>query len=480
MKRNDFRSDRDRYAASLAPPGNPFSTAPMPFVSINPATEERLATRRAHSQRELQSRLGRAQTAFRGWRETSFAERSRALRLVANALRRRESELARLITAEMGKPLAQARAEVAKSAAACAYFADRGPAMLAPTRPADRPKAEIVFEPLGPVLAIMPWNFPLWQTIRAAAPALMAGNTILLKPAPSTAGCGEAIESVFRSANLPPDLLLVLLAETEAVPALIADPRIAAVTLTGSTRAGRAVAALAGQHLKPGVFELGGSDAYVVLADADLDLAAKLCAESRLINSGQSCVAAKRFIVDRRVRVEFEQRFVAHFTAARVGDPTDPATTVGPLARADLRDQLHAQVKRSRRRGARALVGGEPWGNRGYFYAPTVLTRVERGMPAFDEEMFGPVAAVISARDEDDAVSLANDSIYGLGAAVFSRQARRARRVAARLEAGCVALNDFVRSDPALPFGGVKQSGYGRELGEWGARSFVNVKTVVG
>jgi len=453
----------------------------MPFVSLNPATRRPIATYRTHSHQRISDTVELAQTAFLEWREKSFAIRANRLRLIARMLRSRRDELAALLTAEVGKPIAQSRAEIEKSALACDFFAKHGARLLAPERPPGGPKnSRVFFEPLGVVLAIMPWNFPFWQTFRAAVPALMAGNTFLLKPAPNTAGCALAIEKLFRDSGAPAGLLQMLLAETDAVPALIADDRVRAVTLTGSSRAGKTVAALAGAAMKPGVFELGGSDAYLILADADLDHAAEICAQARLVNSGQSCIAAKRFIVVRRVRREFERRLVARIAARRVGDPTDPSTDVGPLARADLRDHLHEQVKRSVRRGARVLLGGAPRLGPGFFYAPTVLTDVRAGMPAFDEELFGPVAAVIAARDETEAISLANDSIYGLGAAVFTRNERRAQRIAAQLEAGCVFINDFVRSDPALPFGGVKQSGYGRELGEWGLRSFVNVKTVCG
>ncbi|HWA85279.1 MAG TPA: NAD-dependent succinate-semialdehyde dehydrogenase, partial [Opitutus sp.] len=425
--------------------------------------------------------LTRAHSASAAWRQTSFSARARLLRAVARALRRDRDKLAGLITAEMGKPIAQSRAEIEKCALACDYCASQAARFLAAEIPPGAPAgSRVLFEPLGPILAIMPWNFPFWQAFRAAAPALMAGNPMLLKPAPITAGCGRAIEKLFRTAGAPAGLFQSLLIETDLVPALIADARIAAVTLTGSTRAGKSVAAAAGAAMKPGVFELGGSDAYLILADADLDRAAEICAQSRLLNSGQSCIAAKRFIVVRRVRREFERRLVARMAAQRVGDPLDAATDVGPLARADLRDHLDAQVKRSVRLGARILLGGRPLPGPGFFYPPSVLTDIRRGMPAADEELFGPVAAVIPVRDEAEAIAVANDSDYGLGAAVFTRNRRRAHRVAADLAAGCVAINDFVRSDPALPFGGVKQSGYGRELAAWGLRSFVNIKTIAG
>lgn len=451
----------------------------MAFLAINPATGRRSARYCGATPSAVDTAMRRAHAASAEWRNTSLAHRCRLLREVARVLRRQRDNLAAMVTEQMGKPIVQAHAEIEKCALACDYCARRGPASLAPEHPVGAPaSARVLFEPLGPVLAIMPWNFPFWQTFRAAGPALMAGNPLLLKPAPITAGCGLAIEELFHEANAPAGLLQTLLIEPDTVPALIADSRVAGVTLTGSTRAGKAVAALAGAAMKPGLFELGGSDAYLILADADLDHAAEICAQSRLINSGQSCVAAKRFIVDRRVRRDFERRFVERVAARRVGDPTDPATEVGPLARADLRDHLHAQVKRSVRLGAKVLLGGSPLPGPGFFYAPTVLTGVRRGTPAADEELFGPVAAILEARDEADALAIANESAYGLGAAVFTRNRHRARRVASGLAAGCVAINDFVRSDPALPFGGVKESGYGRELSAWGFRSFVNVKTV--
>ncbi|MGH7995218.1 MAG: aldehyde dehydrogenase family protein, partial [Opitutaceae bacterium] len=327
-------------------------------------------------------------------------------------------------------------------------------------------------------LAIMPWNFPYWQVVRAAAPALCAGNVIVLKHAPNVPGCALVIEEVFREADLPGGSFQTLLLANERIPAVIADERIQAVTLTGSPRAGRIVAALAGQAMKKGVFELGGSDAYLVLDDADLDRAAEICAESRLINSGQSCICAKRFIVAAGVRREFERKFVERIAARSVGDPREEATQVGPLAREDLRRRLETQVAVTLKRGARLLHGGGPVRGPGYFYAPTVLTSVPAASPAYSEELVGPVAAIIPARTEAAAVEIANDSPYGLGAAVFSRDVARARRIAERLQAGAVFVNDFVRSDPSLPFGGVKSSGYGRELGIFGLREFVNIKTV--
>jgi len=454
------------------------------FVSINPATGRRLRAYRTHTAAETEKILRRADAAFRDWREWSFEERGGYLRSVARVLRRRAPALVRLITAEMGKPLAQARAEIEKSALTCEYYASHGGRLLAPERPAGAPKnARVLFQPLGTLLAIMPWNFPVWQAVRAAAPALMAGNTFLLKHAPNVTGCAHAVAAVFAEAarrRAPEAVFQIALLPNEAIAAVIADPRIHAVTLTGSTGAGKKVAAAAGSAIKKGVFELGGSDAYLILEDADLDLAAEVCAASRLINSGQSCVCAKRFIVVASVRRDFERKFAARLAARRVGDPLDPKTDVGPLARRDLRDKLEAQVRASVRAGARLVFGGRALPGRGFFYAPTLLTGVKPGMPAYDEELFGPVASLISVPNEAAAIRVANDSVYGLGAAVFSRSLRRARAVAARIEAGAVFINDFVRSDPTLPFGGTKQSGYGRELGSFGIREFVNVKTVLG
>ncbi|MGD1029885.1 MAG: NAD-dependent succinate-semialdehyde dehydrogenase [Opitutaceae bacterium] len=424
----------------------------MALVSINPATGKLIRRYREHSVRHQ-----------------------------AALLRRDLEAHARLMTSEMGKPLAQARAEVEKSALGCDYYARHAPALLAEEHPTGSPpKSFVTFQPIGVVLAVMPWNFPYWQVFRAAAPALMAGNTVLLKHASSVCGCALAIESVFSKAGFPAGAFQTLLISAGRVPSLIANPRVQAVTLTGSGTAGRQTAALAGAALKKCVLELGGSDPYVILADADLDLAAEVCASTRLINSGQSCIAAKRFIVVEKVRADFERRFTARMAARKVGPPMEDGIDVGPLARSDLRDELHSQVRGSLRRGARLLLGGRPLPGPGWFYEPTILTDVRPGMPAYDEELFGPVAAVIPVRDQAAALAVANDSPFGLGAAVFTRNRRLGREIAAReLEAGLACVNTFVRSDPSLPFGGVKQSGFGRELGSFGIREFVNIKTVM-
>lgn len=451
----------------------------MAFVSIDPTTGRRLHSYRPFGAVKLGAAVKRAQAAFIEWRDVPPAKRAKRLRAVARVLRRRAEELARLATREMGKPIQQARAEIEKSANACDFYARHGRAWLADEHPPGAPRgARVTFEPLGVVLAIMPWNFPFWQVLRAAAPALMAGNAVLLKHASNVSGCALALERVFVEAGLPAGLFQTLLVSSAKIPALIADARVRGVTLTGSTAAGRRVGALAGEALKPVVLELGGSDPCLILEDADLDLAAETCAQARLLNSGQSCVCAKRFIVVQSVRRAFEEKFIARMAARVVGDPRDAKTEVGPLARRDLRDELQAQVDASVKRGARVLLGGKIPAGPGNFYPPTVLTGVRRGMPAYTEELFGPVAAVIPVRNEREAIAVANDTVYGLGAALFTRDRRRAQKIVPRLEAGMVFINDYVRSDVTLPFGGTKQSGHGRELGLWGLRSWVNPKTV--
>jgi succinate-semialdehyde dehydrogenase/glutarate-semialdehyde dehydrogenase len=383
------------------------------------------------------------------------------------------------MTREMGKPIVQSEAEVEKCALTCDYYAEHAAAFLAEQpRATDAARSYVRFDPLGVVLAVMPWNFPFWQVFRFAAPALMAGNAALLKHASNVPRCALEIEEVFRRAGFPEDLFRSLLTDAAGVKTLIADPRVVAVTLTGSEQAGMAIAEQAGAHLKKTVLELGGSDPFIVLADAPLEAAARAAAEARLINSGQSCIAAKRFIVVEAVAERFIERFKAELAGRRVGDPTLRDTQVGPQARVDLRDQLHEQVVESVKRGARPLLGGQVPAGPGAFYPPTLLIAVDRGMPAFDEETFGPVAAVITAKDESDAVRLANDSPYGLGAALWTADRTRADRLAAEIEAGAVFVNEVVKSDPRLPFGGIKRSGYGRELSEYGIREFVNIKSV--
>jgi succinate-semialdehyde dehydrogenase/glutarate-semialdehyde dehydrogenase len=451
----------------------------MGLQSVNPATGQIVETFETTSAPELARILGAAEDAFRGWRRVPFATRAEAMRRAARTLRARQADHARAMALEMGKPIAQGAAEVEKCAWVCEYYADWAEAFLAPQpRQTDASRSYVRFDPLGPVLAVMPWNFPFWQVFRFAAPALMAGNAGVLKHASNVSRCALAIEAVFREAGFPHGLFATVLVGSDAVPALLADPRIAAVTLTGSEGAGSAVAAQAGRVLKKAVLELGGSDPFIVLADADVPAAARTAAAARLINSGQSCIAAKRFIVVEEVADAFLQRFRDELAAHRVGDPLAPATQVGPQARVDLRDELHRQVEESVKRGAELLLGGEVPAGPGAFYPPTLLTAVDRGMPAFDEETFGPVAAVVRAKDEGDAVRLANDSPFGLGASLWTQDRPRAERLAAEIEAGSVFVNGLVKSDPRLPFGGIKRSGYGRELSEYGIREFVNVKSV--
>lgn len=452
----------------------------MTIQSMNPATGKALKTYPEMTGGEVNELLKKTQHAFEQWRETDFADRAANMKKAAEVLRSNKEEYARLMALEMGKPLAQGRSEAEKCAWVCDYYAETAEQFLAPeAMPSDASKSFVTFQPLGIVLAVMPWNFPFWQVFRFAAPGLMAGNACVLKHASNVPGCALAIEDVFRQAGFPEHLFRTLLIGTDLVPAVIENPLVKAVTLTGSTPAGQAVASKAGAELKKTVLELGGSDPYIVLEDADLEKAAETCVTSRLINSGQSCIAAKRFIVVEPVREQFEELYVRKMRAKQMGDPLQEGVDLGPMARADLRDDLHRQVQKSIEQGARLLLGGAVPDMEGAFYPPTVLADVVRGMPAFDEETFGPVAAIISARDEAEAIQLANDSPFGLGAAIFTGDPERGERIAAeQLEAGCCFVNDLVRSDPRLPFGGIKQSGYGRELSAFGIREFVNIKTV--
>ena len=451
----------------------------MSLRSVNPATGAVLETFEETSPGELERILARADTRSREWRALPVAARGERLRAAGRILRERKDAYARTMALEMGKPLGQGVAEAEKCAWVCDYYADQAAAMLADQpRQTDAARSYVRFEAIGPVLAIMPWNFPFWQVFRFAAPALAAGNAGILKHAPNVSRCALEIEGVFRDAGFPDGLFQTVFLSNEGAGRVIADGRVRAVTLTGSDRAGSQVAEQAGRHLKKTVLELGGSDPFIVLEDADLDRAAKIAAEARLQNSGQSCIAAKRFIVVAAIMDAFLERFIAEMRSRRVGDPLDPATQIGPQARLDLRENLHRQVQESVRRGAKVVLGGQLPESPGAFYPPTVLTAVQPGMPGFDEETFGPVAAVVHAKDETDAIRIANASQYGLGASIWTGDRARGERLAREIEAGSVFVNGLVKSDPRLPFGGVKRSGYGRELSEFGLREFVNVKTV--
>jgi len=452
----------------------------MTIESRNPATGEVLARYDEMGADTWEAILSQVEVAFRDWRQTELEHRAELLKRLAKLLRDRRQQLAELMTQEMGKPITQSVAEVVKCAWVCEYYAERGADFLAAeVTETDARCSFVTFEPLGPVLAVMPWNFPLWQVLRFAAPALMAGNTAVLKHASNVPGSALAIETLIRDAGFPSDCFRTLLISGGQVADVIASPQVKAVTLTGSTQAGRAVAEQAGRHLKKTVLELGGSDAYLILEDADLDQAVASCVTSRLINNGQSCIAAKRFIVPRTLQKEFEERFVDLMRSKVLGDPMEEETEVGPLAREDLRDELHQQVERSVEAGAHLLLGGTIPDRKGAWYPPTALTHVKPGMPAYDEELFGPVAAIIPVDDEAEGIRVANDSEFGLGAAVFTTDHERGEAIASKqLEAGSCFVNDLVRSDPRLPFGGIKDSGYGRELSHFGIREFVNVKTV--
>ena len=446
---------------------------------INPATGVVVREVPEHDEADLRRALERAEATFQEWREVSMEQRAAKMQAAARVLRERRAEYAARMVEEMGKTLAAAEAEVDKCAWVCEHFATHAARYLAPeTIPTDASESFVRFDPLGPILAVMPWNFPFWQVFRFAAPALMAGNVGLLKHASNVPGCAIAIEQVFREAGFPDGAFQTLLIPSRMVERVIRDPAVRAVTLTGSEPAGRSVASVAGSALKKTVLELGGSDAFIVLRDADLDDAVNTAVAARILNNGQSCIAAKRFIVEHAIADRFEHAFIAKMASLKVADPMDRSTDLGPLAREDLLMELHDQVQRTVAAGASLRLGGHRLDRPGFFYAPTVLAGVRPGMPAFDEETFGPVAAIVRANDPEDAIRLANQSSFGLGAAVFTRDLNLARRCAARIEAGSVFVNGLVKSDPRLPFGGVKQSGYGRELSAFGIREFVNIKTV--
>jgi succinate-semialdehyde dehydrogenase / glutarate-semialdehyde dehydrogenase len=446
---------------------------------INPATGEQLRAFETHTEEEVEARLALAARAFGAWRKTSFEERRGLMRGAAKLLREREVELARLMAEEMGKPVRDGRAEAQKCALVCDFYADKAEEFLAPRQvPTDARLSMVRHDPLGPILAVMPWNFPLWQVFRFAAPYLMAGDVGLLKHASNTPGCALAIEAIFKDAGFPEGVFQTLLIESSAVEAVIRDVRVAGVTLTGSVKAGRAVGRVAGDALKPCVLELGGSDPFIVLEDADLDAAAAGAARGRLINNGQSCIAAKRFIVLDSVHDAFVERLTAALDKVKMGDPMKEDTDVGPMARADLRDELHELVTRTIKQGATLVRGGRVPSGPGAFYPPTLLTGVTPEMAAAREETFGPVAPVIRARDLEHAIAIANGTEFGLGGSLWTRDLARALEIVPRIESGHVSVNGIVKSDPRLPFGGVRDSGFGRELSAEGILAFVNTKSV--
>jgi acyl-CoA reductase-like NAD-dependent aldehyde dehydrogenase len=449
------------------------------IVTIDPSTGAEIERFAYMNADEIDARLDAAVAAFRAWRRRPVGERTQLLSSLAAALRRCRDALARAAVREMGKPIAQARAEVEKCAWCCEYFAQNAQSMLAEREVhVEGARTFVALRPLGVILAIMPWNFPFWQVFRAAVPAIAAGNAVVLKHADGTTRCGLEIERIFSEAGAPAHLFQTLLIENEQADARIADERIAAVTLTGSERAGVAVGSAAGKALKKSVLELGGSDPFIVLADADIDLAVEFAVKSRFQNNGESCIAAKRFIVERSVYDRFLKHFAQAAAEQTVGDPMDDRTQIGPLARADLRDTLHAQVTESVVDGARIITGGKPLDRAGFFFEPTVVADVNPRARMFSEETFGPAAAVVSAQDDEHALELANATAFGLGANIWTRDIAHAARMAAAIEAGMVSVNGMVASDPRLPFGGVKRSGYGRELSEFGLHEFVNAQAV--
>jgi succinate-semialdehyde dehydrogenase / glutarate-semialdehyde dehydrogenase len=451
----------------------------MAIASTNPATGETLAEFEALDRAELSDRIERAAAAFERLRRISIAERARRMSRAAELLETRKHEFGRLMTLEMGKPIGAAAAEAAKCALACRFYAEHAAVFLADEHiRSDARESWVRYEPIGPVLAVMPWNFPFWQVFRFAAPALMAGNVCLLKHASNVPQCALAIEEVLREAGFDDDEFQTLLVGSDLVEAILEDPRVRAATLTGSGPAGGAVASAAGKRIKKTVLELGGSDPFVVMPSADLAAAVKTAVAARTVNSGQSCIAAKRFIVHQDVYEEFEDAFVSRMSALTMGDPLDPATQIGPLATPKIREEVHGQVEETVAAGARLLLGGRVPAGRGSYYPPTVLTEIPEGSPAAKDEIFGPVAALFRVAGAEDALRVANATRFGLGSAVWTRDRRERELFIEGLEAGQVFVNGMVASDPRLPFGGVKESGYGRELGEFGMKEFVNVKTV--
>jgi succinate-semialdehyde dehydrogenase/glutarate-semialdehyde dehydrogenase len=451
----------------------------MGFVTVNPTTGEEVKRFESLDDSAIERKVALAVEAFQRWRRTTFKERAALYRKAADLLESEKQRWGEIMTLEMGKPIGSAVAEAEKCAWVCRYYADNAADFLADENiETDAKNSYVRYQPLGPVLAIMPWNFPFWQLFRFAAPGLMAGNVTLLKHAPNVPQCALAIQEIFDRAGFPAGVMQNIFVDPEQARTLLADPRVKAVTLTGSVRAGKSVAQAAGEHLKKVVLELGGSDPFIVLPSADLDKAVSTAITARMLNNGQSCIAAKRFILHRDVAQAFQDAFTQRMAALRVGDPMDPAVDVGPLARQDLRDGLARQVDESVNAGARVKLGGKPLDGQGYFYPPTILDNIPQDSPAYSEEMFGPVAGIFVVDDLNAAISLANDTVFGLGASVWTTDELEQEQVISDIETGSVFINGLVKSDPRLPFGGINQSGYGRELGVHGIREFVNVKTI--
>jgi len=447
--------------------------------AINPATDRLIRDYEEHSRVDVKAIIERVHEEYLSWKATTFDYRAQLMHRAADVLRKNIDRYARTITVEMGKPVTESRAEVEKCAWVCEYYADNAEKFLADEIiESDAGKSFVAFEPIGAVLAVMPWNFPFWQVFRFAAPALMAGNVGLLKHASNVPGSALAIEEVFREAGFPENAFRTLLISSRLVEDVIKDDRVMAVTLTGSEPAGMSVASIAGRELKKTVLELGGSDPFIVFDDADLPACVKTSATARMINAGQSCIAAKRFIVVEPLVKQFEEQQAEIMKKMKVGDPLDDSTQAGPMARIDLLEELDEQVQKSIRMGARLLCGGKKADGPGAFYLPTVLTDVKKGMPVYDEETFGPVSAIIPVKDNDEAIKVANDSRFGLGGSLWSRDLKKAEAAARQIESGAVFVNGMTKSDPRLPFGGIKKSGYGRELSHYGIKEFVNIKTI--